>query len=84
MKANFADTFYFLALLNPRDQAHSKAQEICTSLEGRLITTEYILVEVGDALSRQQDRPRFLSLLETLSSDPNAEVVSANSQLFSW
>ncbi len=47
MKETFADTFYFLALLNPRDQNHAKAQEISASLAGRLVTTDYILLEVA-------------------------------------
>jgi predicted nucleic acid-binding protein len=83
MKETFADTFYFLAILNPHDQAHRQAQEIGTLLEGRLVTTDYVLIEVGDALSRPLDRSRFLSLVETLASDENAEVVPASSQLLS-
>lgn len=79
MKETFADTFYFLALLNPRDKAHRQAQEVGNSLEGRLITSEYVLIEVGDALSRPLDRPRFLSLVEALTAD--TEVVAGDSQL---
>jgi predicted nucleic acid-binding protein len=83
MKETFADTFYFPALLNPRDQAHQQAQETGALLEGRLVTTEYVLVEVGDALSRPLDRSRFLSLVETLAADENADVVPADLQLLS-
>jgi predicted nucleic acid-binding protein len=80
VKETFADTFYFLALLNPRDRAHARAQEVAASLEGRLVTTEYVLVEVGDALSRPADRPRFLSLIEALAAEANAVVVAASSE----
>jgi predicted nucleic acid-binding protein len=83
MKETFADTFYFLALLNPHDQAHRQAQEIGALLEGRLVTTEYVLLEVGDAMSRPSDRSRFLTLVETLASDENTEVIPASSQLLS-
>jgi predicted nucleic acid-binding protein len=83
MKETFADTFYFLALLNPRDQAHTKAQEIGQGLEGRLVTSEYVLIEVGDAMSRPQDRGRFLTLVETLAGDSDVEVVTSDSELLS-
>jgi uncharacterized protein len=41
------------------------------------------MIEVGDALSRPPDRPRFLSLVETLAADSEAEVVAGDSQLLS-
>ncbi|HWY87314.1 MAG TPA: PIN domain-containing protein [Gemmataceae bacterium] len=83
MKQTFADTFFFLALLNPRDQAHRQAHEIGHVLEGRLVTSEYVLIEVGDAMSRPLDRSRFLSLVDTLATDPEAEVVAADTRLLS-
>jgi uncharacterized protein len=83
MKETFADTFYFLAILNPRDQAHHLAQEAVQKLEGRLVTTDYVLIEVADAMSRPQDRPRFLKLMEALAGDPDVDIVAGNSQLLS-
>src|SRR5258708_2975745 len=81
MKDTFADTFYFLALLNPRDQAHSWAIAASTGLHGKIITTDYVLVEVADAFSRPLDRPRFLSLLELLRSNPEIELIPASQEL---
>lgn len=47
MNAIFADTFYWIALLNPRDSAHNHVLTISRSL-GRveLVTTEEVLTEV--------------------------------------
>jgi hypothetical protein len=39
MKATFAETFYFLALFNPRDPSHADARAIGRRLTGRLVTT---------------------------------------------
>jgi hypothetical protein len=39
MSTYFADTFYFLALLNPDDTAHDRAIDIAARLPGRLVTT---------------------------------------------
>jgi predicted nucleic acid-binding protein len=37
MRRVFADTFYFLALLNATDQAHAKAVAFTSSYRGRLV-----------------------------------------------
>ena len=49
MKAVFADSFYFLAQLNPKDDAHSQALQFTASFSGRLISTAWVMVEVADA-----------------------------------
>jgi predicted nucleic acid-binding protein len=83
MSETFADTFYFLALLNPRDSAHGAAVVVGASLSGRLVTTEYVLLEVADAFARPSDRHRFLTLLEMLQSDKDVEIIPANPDLWS-
>ena len=51
MKAVFADAFYFAALLNRADQHHSKATAAARDLRSNLVTTEWVLAEVADALA---------------------------------
>ena len=51
MKPVFADTFYYLALLSPRDPAHEQAVDLTHGLRARLVTTGWVLMEVGDAMS---------------------------------
>jgi hypothetical protein len=65
----FADSFYFLAVLNPRDTAHERAVEMSRSLRRPLLTTAWVLIEVGDAFARD-NREAFLDLLELLRSNP--------------
>ncbi len=43
----FADTFYFLALLNRKDEAHAKAVSY-SGLIDKLVTTEWVLTELAD------------------------------------
>lgn len=46
MRTVFADTLYWVALLNPRDQWHSRTLEVRNQLrDTRLITTELVLIE---------------------------------------
>lgn len=82
MKVVFADTYYYLALLNPRDAAHARALAISATLSGRLVTTSYVLTEAADALAAPPDRPRFLALLATLEADPDVTIVPASEDLF--
>lgn len=68
MSALFADTVYFLALLNPADQSHRHARDLGQKTLGPMLTSEFVLIEVGDALSRPGNREKFGRLLELLRS----------------
>ena len=47
MRAVFADTCYWIALLNPKDQTHDIAVRVSKSLTAcRIITTEEVLAEL--------------------------------------
>ncbi len=79
----FADTFYFLALRNPQDEAHSRAVAATSQLSGRmLITTARVLTEVADALSKPANRAGFAELMTMLSSNPAVEIVPPTQDLF--
>ena len=82
MKAVFADTVYFLALLSPSDQWHNHARSLSLHPPGPLLTTEFVLTEVGDGLSHPENRSRFARLLELLKEQPDVEIVPASSGLF--
>jgi predicted nucleic acid-binding protein len=82
MKALFADTSYFVALVGPADQFHKRAIELSESLLGHVITTEYVLVETGGMLSRPEDRHAYVNLVRDLESDPSVQIVPASQALF--
>ena len=73
----FADTSFFLALLGPADQYHDRAAAWSRVLRRALITTEYIVLEVGNSLSRGADRALFVEFIARLRGDPRTEVVPA-------
>jgi hypothetical protein len=58
MRIVFTDSFYFIAQLNATDEAHVKATAFTSAFEGKLLTTDWVLVEVGDAFSRPPNRAR--------------------------
>ena len=83
MSSVFGDTVYFLALVNARDQLHAQAKELSRQPPGSLVTTEWVLTEVGDALSAPGARERFTALLGTLQRQADVEIVPASHDLFS-
>ena len=68
----FADTFYWVALLNPRDNFHTQALSLTATLSNKkIITTDEILTEVLNFLSdggqnlRQRGTKTIRQLLNT-------------------
>jgi len=46
MQTVFADTFYWIALLNPNDEAHARAATVSKDLISvRIVTTDEVLTE---------------------------------------
>jgi predicted nucleic acid-binding protein len=56
MTTVFADTFYFLALLDSREDRHTQALAISRDPQFRILTTEWVLAEFGDAYCHPNDR----------------------------
>lgn len=63
----FADTSYFLALLNATDEWHEPAVQRSNEGHGLLVTTFWVLAEVGDALCEGRNRELFGTLLDSLT-----------------
>ena len=82
MSPCFADTFYYLALANPHDESHDRAKAFTRTLRRRIVTTEFVLLEVADAMSLPKSRPAFLRLLDVQRGSWNVEIVRATSELF--
>ncbi len=56
MRRVFADTGYWVALLNPRDQLHEKAQDLSRKMgEICIVTSEMVLAEVLNDFSKRGD-----------------------------
>ena len=78
----FVDTGYLLALLNPRDELHERAQAWAGSVSESLLTTEYVLWELVNSLSMPIDRPKAHMAAEAIRNDPSWEYLSATQDLF--
>lgn len=74
MKRVFADTYYFLALLSPRDAAHGEAVRLSEALPGRLVTTDAVLLELADAMASPRDRQTAAAFIDSLWERPGVDV----------
>ena len=82
MSKVFADTFYFLALMNPGDKAHEQAFAFSNDYRGLVVTTAWVVTEVGDAFCSPPFRPAFLNLIKILEANSAFYVHPPNSELF--
>jgi len=81
MKPVFADTSYYVAFLSGADEWHDRAIEWSEKLLGRHVVTEYVLVELGSALSNVQDRHLFVPFVRHLLADAETLFVPASNTL---
>jgi len=82
MKVAFADTSFYIALVNPRDRHHQNALNASTYWEYDVVTTGYVLLELGNYFRSPHDRNLFIDLLFALREDSETEIVPASSVLF--
>lgn len=82
----FADTLYWVAVLNPKDQWHRQTIETRRLLgEIQIITTETVLIEVLNYFSEygSQTRKSAVDAVRTIISDDEVEYVPHRSETFS-
>jgi len=81
----FLDTAYAIALSSPNDLFHQRAVQLADELKSagtRLVTTRAILLEIGNALSKQRYRRAAVMLLDSLEIDPRVEIIPLSEQLY--
>jgi hypothetical protein len=54
----YADTGYFIAVLNPRDQLHARAVAWSLHLHEPVLVSEYVAWETMNYFSQPIDRPK--------------------------
>ena len=76
MSEVFADSFYFIALLNRNDQHHALAIDSVSTLRSRLVTTHWVLIEVADAFSAVAVRQRAARFVQDTLAGTTTTIVS--------
>ncbi|MEH1813393.1 MAG: hypothetical protein V7L09_13250 [Nostoc sp.] len=78
MNPVFVDTFYWIALANPRDAWHVRAQEIHKSLmQTKLITTDEVLTEFVNYFSTagKYTRSGIFQLTQSILQNDRVQVI---------
>ena len=85
LRTVFADAFYWVALLNPRDSSHQLASSLSDSLQSSIIiTTEEVLTEVLAYFSAwgRRWRSEAVSSVRDILDDPGVQVVPQSHESF--
>ncbi|HAO79196.1 MAG TPA: PIN domain nuclease [Verrucomicrobia subdivision 3 bacterium] len=81
MSVVFADAFYFVARLNRRDQHHERVLKFSRDFRARLLTSDWMLMEVADALAESECRGRVREFILHLRQSSVCEIVPASREL---
>ncbi len=82
MKAAFLDTFYFVALLNTNDKGHSMAIEWTRTFKGPVVTSEWVMLELADALCGTPQRSSFAPLRSRYLILANCRIVPFDNPIY--
>jgi predicted nucleic acid-binding protein len=82
MTAYFADTSLFVAFLNARDEHHGLAVEYVSDESNVLVTTDWVLVELGNFVSKWRARRRFVPFVRDLRADRLVDIVPPAADVF--
>ena len=78
----FVDTLFIVALINQRDAYHAQASELAKLYDGQpVITTDVVLLEIGNALARNF-KQQAIEVIDNLLSSDETRIVRLDPQLF--
>jgi uncharacterized protein len=78
----FVDTSFVIAMVNKNDQYHTLALDLAERFAGRaLVTTDAILLEIGNALSRNFKR-ESVEIIEYFLTSDDVKVIHLHPPLF--
>ena len=84
MKQIFADTFYWVALINKKDNWHQRVIEVTSTLKNvEIVTTDEVLIEVLNFLSAIVPlRRRSVKFVDDIMQNPHIKVIPQNRESF--
>ena len=81
MNLVFVDTWFYLAALNPADPYYARALAASHSERRHRVTTDWVLIEVGDALCRHGNRDIFSRFYDWIHQHSGTTIVPATRAL---
>lgn len=78
----FVDTLFVIALINQRDAYHARASELADLYDGEpLLTTDAVLLEIGNALARSF-KQQAIEVIDSFLTSSEVEIVHLTPKLF--
>ncbi len=84
MKPCFADTFYFQARVNPRDEYHEPVLAWSRAHAEPIVTTELVLIELANSVARSRYRTLVRDYYELLRRAALVEPVNSQYLAAAW
>jgi len=81
MKPVFADSYYFIAFLNPNDLGHERAVRWTASTSRPIVTTDFVLTEVADGMARLDRRRHFERYYRLVIKHPGIQIIPVSPEL---
>jgi predicted nucleic acid-binding protein len=78
----FADTAYWIALVDARDSYRDRAQAWTAHVTGTITTTTFVLTETANALCRVPWRAELVRLIENLEESPDVRIIEVDAALW--
>jgi predicted nucleic acid-binding protein len=82
MRAIFADTWFFIAWLDPDDARHDEAADWLDDSDDFIITSRWVLAELANALGGTPLRNLAAALLLRVEEDPSFTVIQESDFLY--
>ena len=78
----FADAFFYVALLNPRDEFHHRVLDYAEQFDGEVVTTQWGLTEVAAALAAPRSRRGVHPAFDELAADAGTRIIEVSPEHF--
>jgi len=84
-EAIFVDSFAWIATINKSDNYHEISLRILEELlnkQAKLITTNYVLIETINALSKREFRKTVIEFIDKLEKSPSVQIVKITNEIY--
>src|SRR5437762_13265486 len=78
MNSVFADTSFCVAFLSRRDRFHDLANELMLTLQARMVTTDWVVVEIANFMAKTPLRAEAANLIRRVQANPRMDIVPAS------
>ena len=78
----FGDAFFYVALINRKDEHHEQVMEWARGFTGEIGTKQWVLTEVADAFAESHVRQRVKAGFDEMAHDPAPRVIEVSPEYF--